>query len=548
MPFNLLSDPFFPIVTRAGQRRMVSFAQLAQIDGDDAPADFAWPRSDLNIAAFEFAIGIATILYQPETEPEWREQWNNPPTPEDVAADVASWLPAFNLDGEGPRFLQDSEAFEAALTGDAMPIEALLIDTPGANGQKKNADLLTHRDRYAAFGLAGAAIVLHAMQQFAPSGGAGNRTSMRGGGPMTALVAPAGEPCLWRMILANLPLLRFDDVWTDGPSPRLLPWLGQTLLSDKAHGERVIHQSDPRAHRLQAFFGMPRRLRLVLSGQTGICPLTGEEGPLVSGFVQKPWGPNYGLWQHPLTPYRRQKSEGEPYSVKPKSGRFGYRDWVGVVFGDVTGTLAEPPVVITQLKQRGRSLSVAGQPPRIRFGGWAMNNMEAVTYLYCEQPFYLAENERAQVQLAQFARAMANSGDTGNAILRMALRAALFADGANVSTDAGDFAEARTAFFEITENLFHDLLDKSLTAPEEDRPDLAKRWLHHLGDTAAALFDRFTAPVLQDDGAGERVAKAYGFLTGSFAGYGKMGKPLFESFSLPVPDSKTRRSTKKENA
>ena len=548
MPFNLLSDPFFPIVTRAGRRRIASFAELAHTEGDDAPVDIDWPRTDLNIAAFEFAIGIATTLYQPETDTEWRELWDNPPTPADVAKDIVPWLPAFNLDGDGPRFMQDGEAFEAAPKVEAGPIEALLIDTPGANGQKKNADLLTHRGRYGGFGLAGAAIVLHAMQQFAPQGGTGFRTSLRGGGPMTTLIVPAGEPCLWHVILANVPLTPAGDVWLDGPSPRLLPWLGETLLSDKAHGEQVIHQTDPRAHALQAFFGMPRRLRLVFSGETGVCPLTGEAGPLVTGFVQRRHGVNYGLWQHPLTPYRRKKSEDEPYSVKPKSGRFGYRDWIGVVIGDDTGQLAQPAAVCRQLKQRGRVLSVGAQMPRIRLGGWATGTATAVTYLFAEQPLYVAGNERAQAQLAHFARAMANAGEIGHAILRMALRAALFAEGANVSTDAGDFAAARTVYFEITENAFHAILGESMGAPEDARQDLAKRWLRHLREMASALFDRFTEPVIEDEGAGERVARAHGFLASSFAGYGKMGKSLFAPFGLPLPESKSRRSAKKENA
>ena len=70
--------------------------------------------------------------------------------------------------------------------------------------------------------------------------------------------------------------------------------------------------------------------------------MTGEPGPLVDGFSQKPWGVNYGLWTHPLTPYRRQKEGAEPYSVKPKSARFGYRDWTPVVVGGNQGVLAEP--------------------------------------------------------------------------------------------------------------------------------------------------------------------------------------------------------------
>jgi CRISPR system Cascade subunit CasA len=87
--------------------------------------------------------------------------------------------------------------------GETTPIEALLIDTPGANGQKKNADVLTHRNRYPALGLPAAAMALYTLQQFAHVGGAGNRVSMRGGGPLSTFVLPGREggarPSLWRV-------------------------------------------------------------------------------------------------------------------------------------------------------------------------------------------------------------------------------------------------------------------------------------------------------------------------------------------------------------
>src|SRR5690606_5071807 len=107
-----------------------------------------------------------------------------------------------DADGNGPRFQQDFEAIE----GEVSDIDALFIDTPGVNGQKKNADVLTHRGRFPALGLKAAAIALYALQQFAPSGGAGNRTSLRGGGPMTTLVWPdrpgsASPAPLWRVLL-----------------------------------------------------------------------------------------------------------------------------------------------------------------------------------------------------------------------------------------------------------------------------------------------------------------------------------------------------------
>ena len=114
------------------------------------------------------------------------------------------------------------------------------------------------------------AIALYALQQFAPSGGAGNRTSMRGGGPLSTFVLPGAaggrRPSLWRAILANLAQARQVRVRGARICRKILPWLAPTLVSDKAHGERLVSEGDPDTHPLQAFFGMPRRIALRFAG------------------------------------------------------------------------------------------------------------------------------------------------------------------------------------------------------------------------------------------------------------------------------------------
>ena len=70
---------------------------------------------------------------------------------------------------------------------------------------------------------------------------------------------------LWRVILANLPQSDSNEFDQDD-LPKILPWLAPALVSDKAHGERLISEGDPAAHKLQAFFGMPRRIALRFAG------------------------------------------------------------------------------------------------------------------------------------------------------------------------------------------------------------------------------------------------------------------------------------------
>ena len=112
---------------------------------EDYPVEFDWPRPDFNMASFEFCIGVVSLAFDIREEDDWHPFWTNPPDRDALAEKLAPLVSAFYLNGEGPRFLQDCES----LQGGETPIELLLIDTPGQNGQRKNSDLLTHRDRYA---------------------------------------------------------------------------------------------------------------------------------------------------------------------------------------------------------------------------------------------------------------------------------------------------------------------------------------------------------------------------------------------------------------
>ena len=545
IPFNLLSDPFLPVIMRSGAQKWLAFPDLAtgtESDNEDYPVEFNWPRPDFNMASFEFCIGVISLAFDIRKEDHWRPFWTNPPDRDALAEKLAPLVHAFYLNGEGPRFLQDHES----LQGDETPIELMLIDTPGQNGQRKNSDLLTHRDRYAALGLPAAAMALYTLQAYAPSGGAGNRTSMRGGGPLTALVFPAEQGgelsgSLWSKIFANVGhCVRLKD----SDLPKALPWLAPTLTSEKG---RTVSAAE--AHPLQAYFGMPRRIQLVFSNEPGICSMTGREGPLVSGFIQKPYGTNYGTWQHPLTPYRRQKEATEPYSAKPKSGRFGYRDWVAVTVGSKEGKLAEQPTNIKLAKDhRSYALSQNKQvaDARIRVGGWAMNNMEAIAYLIAEEPLHLAKTPDQQQALDELARHFSEAADQAVFQLLAALKKALFGGQKNASNDKGILDQARADFFDATEDQFHRLLNDLLQEmPEDGRladpTASAQHWLRIMRRAALATFDRLAPVPLQDAEKAKTIVNAYGILNKTFAGRTKQSKSLYDKLELPLPDKKTKK-------
>jgi CRISPR system Cascade subunit CasA len=188
----------------------------------------------------------------------------------------------------------------------AEPIERLLIEAPGESTNSKNTDLLVHRNRVASLSCATAAMALYTFQSWAPAGGAGNRTGLRGGGPLITMVMPGSAPTLWQTLWANVPdngnLPRPDEL------PLVFPWLAPTVVSD---GATLVTPQN--AHPLQCWWGMPRRIRLdfVTHATPRSCNLTGEvDSVQVATWRQRPRGANYGFWgeTHPLTPHYQQKS------------------------------------------------------------------------------------------------------------------------------------------------------------------------------------------------------------------------------------------------
>ncbi|MGB1208984.1 MAG: type I-E CRISPR-associated protein Cse1/CasA, partial [Paracoccaceae bacterium] len=317
---NLITDAWIPIITRAGARRVIAPAHMT--DPDMWRPD--WPRADLNIACLELLIGLAYMSCPCADLPSWRRSAATPP---DMHNSLAPYAHAFELLGDGPRFLQDLEP----LDGSPAPPDMLFIDSAGGNTAKNNADLAVHRDRYAALDLPLAAMALYTLQAHAPSGGAGNRTSMRGGGPLVTLIEPSPDCTLWDMIWANVP-------YGTPAKPKDLPWMRATRTS-KAKGTEVTPPGNL-PYSIEAFFGMPRRLRLMATQDQ------------ITGVIQKPYGTNYALWKHPLSPHYRLKSTTEWLPKHPKPGQFGYRNWLGIVSEAKNTDVAERAWIVSEAETR----------------------------------------------------------------------------------------------------------------------------------------------------------------------------------------------------
>ncbi|MBB2203476.1 type I-E CRISPR-associated protein Cse1/CasA [Gluconacetobacter takamatsuzukensis] len=543
-PLNLLTDSWLPVRRRSGAVACIRPAQIVERLVDDPVVAFDWPRADFRIASIEFLIGLLATAFPAAEAAQWVELWHMPPSVEVLDLAFARVAKAFWLDGPGARFLQDHDD----LASGSEPVERLLIEAPGDSTLRRNADLFVHRGQVTALGRPAAAIALFTLQSWAPSGGAGNMTGLRGGGPLVSLVLPREGASLWQVVWANTPC---GQPAPEDDLARVFPWLAPTLVSGKA-GTKV--RAEHNAHPLQCWWGMPRRIRLDF-GDGGSCDLTGRpDGATVTGWRQRPYGASYDGWTgmpygagaciHPLTPRYRQKPDSEWLSVHPQPGGIGYRHWVGVVVESGDGSRLPASAVAIWRAERARDAGCAWSP-RLLAAGFDMDNMKARGFVESEMPLPGTADPVRQQKLDGFARDCVEAADLVASVLRGTVREALFG-GATVSLDATSLSGVRERFWAGTSGAFFDLLNK-LTEQDAYAFETARaEWVTVLRWQAMARFDAAVqlSPDMREAEA-MRAAQARHRLRVVVSGFGKEGGAIMRVMNLPVPESKKPTSTRK---
>jgi len=540
---NLIEDEWIPVVLHSGIAVTIAPASIARTD--DPPMRLSFARPDWNLAGLELLIGLLYLSAPPEDEDDWHERAgeHDPATLAERLAPLTHW---FSLDaGEGPRFLQDLEPLGSSL----LPCDRLLVDAPGEKAVKDNTDVLVKRSSGLMLSRATAAIALYTLQQFAPAGGAGNRTSMRGGGPMVTLVEPTprGGPMvtlmgptprasLMEIVWANVPAGRPLDTSDAKAVAAALPWTAPTITSGVA-GATVHDETVDGGPCAQVYFGMPRRIRLEFGDEVTPCSLTGfsDERPVV-GFRQQKHGVDYGQWTHPNTPYYRIKEGSEALPVHPKPGRFGFRQYRGVVLRDSRSNLRTRAACVDTYEAERQD---EREPARLIVGGWAMDNMKALDFVLTTEPAPLSRlsevAERRVVRAIEGAEIVAG-------ILSIALKNALEVE----EKATGAVSMARRRFYELSDGAFHRLMH-ALTSDPEDA-SATEEWRKRLLSTALHLFDEATSELvaLVTPERARTILDGRRLILSTGNGYSKSGKSLFDRLDLDPPETKSRKSKAKE--
>ena len=528
---SLLFDPWIPVRCRTVRRRWITVAQLSDPDVLAFDAD----RADFNGALAQFAIAVLQTVAAVDTKTAWQQRYHQPPD----EATLAAWLKPleahFLLDGDGPRFMQDFEL--RAGDSDPVPIASLLIETPGENALKNNSDHFVKRHQIRHLCPDCVAAALFTLQISAPEGGAGIRTGVRGGGPLTTLLlAPPdaqGPRSLWQTLWLNVMLSgRFNVLNGElehGQQHRQMPWLRPISDIQAAGGTTAPAQ----VHPLHVYWGMPRRIRLdwdqISHGACDICRRSSDR--LVSQYAARPQGLNYkGAWRHPLSPYYSTKDDTLP--MHPQPGGLGYRHWLGLVLGMQNDKRQVEAAGVLRALMQDSLLDRSGIAPQLWAFGYNMKSAKARCWYEATMPvFDMADGSHEdRQQLRDDVTTWIAGADLSAAYLRGAVKDAWFSGDAR-----GDFSHVDAAFWSHTEQGFYRLLRERVAGLRgsglDDGLAAKQRWLQVLAAAALLLFDHDFVGAGPIEGQNlARVAKAKHQLQASLR-----GPKLRAALALPEP-------------
>lgn len=509
-PYNLLTENWIPVRRADGKRLSIPPWRVTD-PGDGSPgeaiADIDSPRPDFKGALLELLIGLVQTALPPEDIRQWRRRFNEPPSPDELQTAFDRLSPHFNLFGDRPRFLQDLTLAEKDAKS-TTPVAALLMDTPGENAGKNNSDVFIKRHEPPdALCPACAAAALQVLQTYAPSGGAGYRVSLRGGGPLTTIIIIPGS--LWKTVWANVLPLQHAAVekLPDDPAAlpdKVFPWLAPTRDS-KAKGTEIHYQG---MHFLHHYWAMPRRIVLMPepAGPSFACPVCGlPAGIAVRECRTKNYGNNYGAgWRHPLTPYRDQKPGEDALTLKGQSEGRGYNHWLGLLYGSADDKLqVRPARAVAHFRDHTpESLSGLGL---LRAYGWDMDNMKPRNWCEGEYPVYDLGDRDPDVFLGE-ATPLVKAAEVACSNLKKAVIEALFSEkGQPPKSDATLLSLVQARFWAQTEHAFYECIRAMLYGPQDDVTRLGLRtdWRDKLLAAANAIF----ADVAEDGGTPPQKAR-----------------------------------------
>jgi len=506
---NLMNDTWIPVVRADGMKSSIAPWQLTETENPSM--EIIAHRPDFQGALYQFLIGLLQTCFAPEDEDDWLEYWETPPTADALKAQFEKVAFAFELDNpEGVAFLQDY----SLLDGETKHIAALLIEAPGGKTLKDNLDHFVKGGKVNQLCLSCTATALFTLQTNAPSGGVGHRVGLRGGGPLTTLLIPkTNGATLWQKIWLNI-FNREEKEAPENVDSSVFPWLAETRLSNKKN--KITTPLD--VHWLQAYWGMPRRIRLTTKVKSTQCDLCGQNADqLFTEYRTKNYGINYdGAWIHPLTPYRFDAKKKElPLSLKGQQGGLGYRHWLGLALQDSENGDKAAEIVQFFNEERGRELE--SDLASIWCFGYDMDNMKARCWYEARFPFFYLDKQQQNNVMAWAAELIGAAREVVK-LLRSQIKEAWFRRPQDVK---GDMSDIDRQFWETTERDFYRLLEQLVKLPGDTGmapPEVYLSWFSTLQRKVFQIFETETMQSTTEDLDLKRIIAAKNTLRKKFHG------------------------------
>ncbi|KKF97855.1 type I-E CRISPR-associated protein Cse1/CasA [Methanosarcina mazei] len=504
--FNLIREEWIPVQRKDGTKEIIAPWQLTRgLESENPIMELASPRPDFNGALIQFLIGIVQTTMPPKNERAWKNVLMNPPSPEVLKNTFEKVAHAFDLDGDGARFMQDYELkVEDFKKKDEIPIEMLLLESQGR-------DLFIKSGNVKQICRPCLAMALFTLQTNAPQGGRGHRTSLRGGGPLTTIV---GGKHLWQKVWLNIIESEEFDNEEHGNAMKIndadiFPWMAPACTSENG---REISVSDVNPARV--FWAVPRRVVVDYSQNEKdcVCDICGcsMRNP-VSSYFTKSYGEAYGAsWRHPLTPYYNNKKDKLPSHVN--EGGITYRYWPGSVFN--SSEMGENALTIHKFHERKMKLSYIDplfkQESQICFFGYDIhNNILTRCWYEGQMPLITIEEkfkndyEHTVVQLVKISEYIVSR-------IKSCIKIAIFDPEREMKGKFSFFSLVESRFWKDTESEFYDILHElhEIVLNGEDKVEIKLKWLKYLSNKALDLFDEYSQSDFMGIANPKRIADA----------------------------------------
>lgn len=285
---NLLEDAWIPVRADGGTGafQLLTYRNLLCEPGN---WQVSLPRDDLEMACVQLLVCMTQVMFLPEDDRNLRERLAAHLSVEAFAAVVAPFRNWFDLDHPTQPFMQSR-----GVTGEWTSIQKLLPGLPEQTSKSESAHCFFNTaSEVRQVGGAVAVIALFNQASNSPSFGGGFKGSLRGGAPITTLVAGDGlRETIWLNVLTAL-RVRERQIMMPGADKDPPTWVEPIVEQETIHWNEI--------GLVRGLFWQPARVELVRAKVSASCDVIGGEPvPVYSGFRKEKFNFTVtGLWPHP---------------------------------------------------------------------------------------------------------------------------------------------------------------------------------------------------------------------------------------------------------